>query len=195
MEFSIFTQYLIIVNIVGAVIYLINMLLYRFTASLEIDKLVTLAAILGATPGIVLCILLFDRKSVKENMMSRVFVFPVLIIQIIVYLVVSGHVAKDLTFAFWEFFEQHKLLLGYLGIINVITFICFAIDKLAAIRHKYRIRILVLLGLAFAGGSIGGLLGMYLLRHKTRKDYFTVGIPLILVMQIVVVFYAMNAAW
>ncbi len=36
---------------------------------------------------------------------------------------------------------------------------------------------------------------MYLLRHKTKKDYFTVGISLIMVMQVVVIFYAMNAGW
>ena len=36
---------------------------------------------------------------------------------------------------------------------------------------------------------------MYLLRHKTRKDYFTVGLPLIIGMQIVLLFYVMNAAW
>ena len=33
---------------------------------------------------------------------------------------------------------------------------------------------------------------MYAFRHKTKKDYFTVGLPLIMVMQVVVVFYMMN---
>lgn len=59
----------------------------------------------------------------------------------------------------------------------------FAIDKIAAIEGRSRIRIVTLLGLAFIGGSIGGLIAMYLFRHKIRKDYFTVGIPLIMVMQ------------
>ena len=62
-------------------------------------------------------------------------------------------------------------------------------------RSSGRIRIVTLLGLAFIGGSIGSLLAMYLLRHKTRKDYFTVGVPLIIVMQVVVIFYMMNAGW
>ena len=69
------------------------------------------------------------------------------------------------------------------------------IDKIAAIERKSRIRIVTLLGLSFVGGSIGGIIAMYLLRHKTRKDYFTVGLPLIIVMQIVLLFYVMNAAW
>ena len=63
------------------------------------------------------------------------------------------------------------------------TFAAFAIDKIHAIEGKSRIRILTLLGLAFMGGSVGALLGIYILRHKTKVDYFTVGIPLIMVMQ------------
>ena len=75
------------------------------------------------------------------------------------------------------------------------TFVAFAVDKVNAAEHRSRIRIVTLLGLAFIGGSLGGLLAMYLLRHKTKKDYFTVGIPLIIVTQIVVLIYAMNAGW
>lgn len=72
------------------------------------------------------------------------------------------------------------------------TFAAFAIDKIVAIERKPRIRIVTLLGLSFVGGSIGGIIAMYLHRHKTRKDYFTVGLPLIIVMQIVLLFYVMN---
>ena len=73
--------------------------------------------------------------------------------------------------------------------------LAFAIDKFAAIEHRSRIRIVTLLGLSFLGGSFGGLLAMYLLRHKTKKDYFTIGIPLIIIMQIIVLFYIMNIPW
>lgn len=69
----------------------------------------------------------------------------------------------------------------------------FAVDKARAIQHESRI--ITLSGLAFVGGSVGALLAMYLLHHKTRKDYFTVGVPLIMVMQVFVLFYAMNAGW
>ena len=91
---------------------------------------------------------------------------------------------ETLNFAFWTFFSQHKILLWYEVMINVVTFIIFAVDKYKAIRHKYRIRVVTLLGLAFIGGSIGGLLSMYLFRHKTRKPAFTVGIPIMMAMQI-----------
>lgn len=108
---------------------------------------------------------------------------------------IKGHHADNITLAFWEFFAKYKILLIYLAIINFIAFAAFAVDKVNAAEHRLRIRIVTLLGLAFVGGSIGSLLAMYLLRHKTGKDYFTVGIPLIMVMQVVVIFYAMNAGW
>ena len=126
------------------------------------------------------------------NMMSRVFLICVLIIQIIAMLFIKGFHGEEINIAFWEFFGRNKILMIYLGIINVITFLAFAIDKLHAIKGKRRIRIITLLGFAFVGGSAGALLGMYTLRHKTKVDYFTVGVPLIMIMQAVVVFFVMN---
>lgn len=172
-----------------------NTLLYRFTTKGQIDVVLTIASLLGGALGIVLAILIFDRKAEKGNMMSRVFVSCILVIQIILFLVIRGHYANHITLAFWTFFDQHKILVAYLVIINFITFAAFAVDKIAAIERKSRIKIVTLLALSFFGGSIGGLIAMYLLRHKTKKDYFTVGIPLIMIMQVVLLFYAMNANW
>ena len=67
------------------------------------------------------------------------------------------------------FLEKHKILTIYLGVINIVTFFFFAIDKYRAVRNKSRIRIITLLGMAFAGGSVGALPGIYLLRHKTEE--------------------------
>ena len=143
-------------------------------------------------PQDMIIIALFDRKSVKENMMSRVFVICVLIIQLVAVLFFKGVHGEQITFAFWEFFGKYKILIVYLVVINFISFAAYAIDKINAIKGRSRIRIITLLGLAFVGGSIGALLGMYILRHKIRVDYFTVGIPLIMIMQVVVVFFLMN---
>ena len=193
-EMSPFMTYLVIINITGFILYLINTLLYRFTAEGQIDAVLTIVSLLGGSLGIVVSILIFDRKAEKGNMMSRVFVSCILVIQVVLFLVLRGHHADHLTLAFWTFFDRHKILIAYLVIINFITFAAFAVDKIAAIERKSRIRIVTLLALAFFGGSVGGLIAMYLLRHKTRKDYFTVGIPLIMIMQVVLLFYAMNAA-
>lgn len=185
-------RYLIAINIIGFIMYFINFLLYKYTKSANIDVILTLLALAGGSLGIFAFIVIFDRKSVKENMMSRVFIICVLIIQIIAMLFIKGFHGEEINIAFWEFFGRNKILMIYLGIINVITFLAFAIDKLHAIKGKRRIRIITLLGLAFVGGSAGALLGMYTLRHKTKVDYFTVGVPLIMIMQAVVVFFVMN---
>ena len=185
-------KYLIAINIIGFLMYFINFLLYKYTKTANIDVLLTLLTLAGGSLGIFAFIVIFDRKSVKENMMSRVFIICVLIIQIIAMLFIKGFHGEEINIAFWEFFGRNKILMIYLGIINVITFLAFAIDKLHAIKGKRRIRIITLLGLAFVGGSAGALLGMYTLRHKTKVDYFTVGVPLIMIMQAVVVFFVMN---
>lgn len=190
-----FEYYLIIVNGIGFLFYLINMWLYSHTAEGQVDKFLTILSLAGGSVGILLAILLFDRKAVKDNMMSRVFIACVFVIQVVILLMVNGHHADTITFAFWKFFTDYKLLLIYFGIINFVAFVMFAIDKVNAAEHRSRIRIVTLLGVAFIGGSVGGLMAMYLLHHKTQKDYFTVGIPLIMIMQVVVAFYILNAGW
>lgn len=194
MELGVFEYYLIVVNVIGFVLFAVNTWLYSHTADGQIDVALTITSLLGGSAGILLSILVFDRKAEKGNMMSRVFIACIFVIQIVILLMVKGFVAKNITFAFWSFFDQHKVLITYLVVINFITLAAFAIDKIAAIEGRSRIRIVTLLGLAFIGGSLGGLIAMYLFRHKIRKDYFTVGIPMIMLMQVFVIFYFMNMA-
>lgn len=190
-----FEYYLIAVNVVGFALFAINAWLYNNTPEGQVDSLLTVTCLLGGSVGILLSMILIDPKAVKANMMSRVFIACVLVIQIVILLVIKGHVAGELTLAVADFFSAHKLLVAYLIIINVVTLCAYAVDKIAAIERKSRIRNITLLGLAFIGGSLGALIAMYVFRHKTKKDYYTVGVPLIILMQIVVIAYAMNAAW
>ncbi len=190
---KIFEKYLVIINIIGFLMYLINMWLYSHTKEGQVDKFLTILSLAGASPGILLAIVLFDKKAHKGTMMSRVFVISVFIIQIILFLMWKGYMNDKITLALWEQFLKHRILLIYFGIINFITFIVFAIDKVNAQEHRSRIKIVTLLGLSFIGGSIGALLAIYLLHHKTKKDYFTVGIPIIMIMQVIVLFYLLNA--
>jgi uncharacterized membrane protein YsdA (DUF1294 family) len=53
-----------------------------------------------------------------------------------------------------------------------LTLLIFGIDKLKAKKNYYRISEKNLILMCFLGGGIGGLLGMYLFRHKIRKWYF-----------------------
>lgn len=75
---------------------------------------------------------------------------------------------------------------------NAAACIAFAVDKYRAVRRHSRIRIVTLLLLAFLGGSVGALLAMAVFRHKTRKDYFSIGVPMMLVTHIILLFYIMN---
>lgn len=187
-----FEKYLVIINIIGFLMYLINMWLYSHTKEGQVDKFLTILSLAGASSGILLAIVLFDKKAHKGTMMSRVFVISVFIIQIILFLMWKGYMNDKITLALWEPFLKHRILLIYFGIINFITFIVFAIDKVNAQEHRSRIKIVTLLGLSVIGGSIGALLAIYLLHHKTKKDYFTVGIPIIMIMQVIVLFYLLN---
>lgn len=58
------------------------------------------------------------------------------------------------------------------------------VDKYKARKNLWRIRESTLMAVAALGGSLGSLLGMYTVRHKTKHAKFTIGIPAILAAQI-----------
>lgn len=86
MNLGIFEYYLIGVNIIGFFLYLLNMFLYSHTENGQVDAILTIWSLIGGSVGILLAILLFDRKAVKDNMMSRVFIACVFVIQVIILL-------------------------------------------------------------------------------------------------------------
>ena len=77
----------------------------------------------------------------------------------------------------------------YLIAINTVTLMAYIIDKIKAKRHAWRIPEATLLGLAIIGGSIGALIGIFIIRHKSRHLKFKLGVPIILVLQIVAYTY------
>ena len=81
------------------------------------------------------------------------------------------------------------LILLYLLIINALAFLLMLADKRKAEKNLWRIPESTLLTAAAFGGSIGALLGMYRLRHKTRHLKFTLGVPAILIAQIALVVF------
>jgi uncharacterized membrane protein YsdA (DUF1294 family) len=76
------------------------------------------------------------------------------------------------------------LLLIYLVVVNVATFVVYGIDKLKARRGKWRVPEATLLTLAAVGGSIGAWCGMRVWRHKTLHAKFRYGVPAIIIAQI-----------
>ncbi len=85
------------------------------------------------------------------------------------------------------------IIIGYILCINLIGFIAMYIDKKRAKRNEWRIKEGTLISIALLGGGIGGIIGMYKFRHKTKKLKFTVGFPTILITQIVLIAYCLIA--
>ncbi len=72
----------------------------------------------------------------------------------------------------------------YLVLINALAFGLMLADKRRARKKLWRIPESTLMVTALLGGSLGALVGMYTAHHKTRHRKFTVGIPLILALQL-----------
>ena len=77
------------------------------------------------------------------------------------------------------------ILYLYLAIINALGFLLMLIDKWKAKKNLWRIPEATLLGVAVLGGSLGAILGMNLVRHKTKHLKFSIGLPVIFAVQVV----------
>ena len=80
------------------------------------------------------------------------------------------------------------LLFFYLIIINILALVFTVSDKLRAIKHKRRISEFTLMTFAALGGSVTMLITMLIIRHKTRHLKFMLGIPVIILIQLSIVF-------
>lgn len=76
--------------------------------------------------------------------------------------------------------------------LNLLTFIIYGIDKLKAKNAKWRISEATLIFFAIIGGSIGAWLGLQVWRHKTQHKKFYIGIPVIIILQVVATIYVLT---
>lgn len=79
----------------------------------------------------------------------------------------------------------------YLAAITLITFIAFAIDKSKSKSKSRRIPERTLLIMSAIGGSLGALLAMHFVRHKTQHAKFKYGIPAMLAVHIALLAYVL----
>ncbi|OGH69281.1 MAG: hypothetical protein A3I29_01380 [Candidatus Magasanikbacteria bacterium RIFCSPLOWO2_02_FULL_44_11] len=84
--------------------------------------------------------------------------------------------------------ELNPGLLVYLIIVNLVTLIVFAVDKISSQSNAWRTRERTLLLLTLLGGTVGALFAMYFFRHKTRKGSFLMLFSVILLIQLALVF-------
>ena len=82
-----------------------------------------------------------------------------------------------------------KNILVYLLMINLIGFLMVWSDKRKAKKGKWRIPEQTLFIVTALGGGIGTIVGMYTFRHKTQKLKFTIGLPAVVILEIVAVIY------
>lgn len=80
------------------------------------------------------------------------------------------------------------LVFIYFVIVNTITYMLYAIDKMRAKKKKdtQRIPERMLLIMTAIGGSVGALIAMKVHRHKIRKIKFYLGVPLILTIHVAI---------
>jgi len=79
------------------------------------------------------------------------------------------------------------ILLGYLIVINSYAYILMGIDKSYARKQKRRVPEKQLFLVSAIGGAAGSWLGMRSFRHKTKHHSFTIGIPMLLLTNIIVI--------
>lgn len=81
--------------------------------------------------------------------------------------------------------NEIDVLIWYLLGVNVISFSLMGIDKRKAMRKNWRVPERTFWGLGLLGGALGLLVGMSWFRHKTKHASFKVGVPFLLIVNIV----------
>ncbi len=86
----------------------------------------------------------------------------------------------------------NQVLYAYIAVISLISVIATIVDKRNAIRGRWRISEDMLFVLASLGGSVAMYITMRLIHHKTRYKKFMLGLPLVVLIQGVVLWYLLR---
>lgn len=93
-----------------------------------------------------------------------------------------------------NFFAQHPFAVFVL-LMNILGFLLMGIDKASAKRKLSRISERTLMTVAALLGAAGVLLGMFVFHHKIRKPKFQWGVPILLLIQCVLVYFILTINW
>ena len=152
-----------------------------------------LLTLFGAPIGVLLACLVWDPRMRKAHV---ALVFEALCM-LAVWALIAAHIFGwhrfDINRLRQSLTESHIVLWIYLATVNIVTLVLFLLDKTRAKAGGWRVREAVLLGFSFIGGAAGGLLGMHLAHHKVRTYYFRFGLPVMLVIELAVVAYLLQA--
>lgn len=84
--------------------------------------------------------------------------------------------------------------LMYIAVISLFAVMLTIHDKNAARKNARRIRERTLIIVSIIGGSAAMLITILAIRHKTRHAKFMVGIPMIIIVQILIIVFALNSS-
>ena len=195
MSLTSFQWYVIAINIIAFLVYTIDYQIYKHGGDgIKPEILCNIVTIFGGAFGTLVAEVLWNRRINKLNAQSRIYTVVCLIIQIAFFWVLWGPNHETAKAQALSFYDSHKNLCVYYLIINIVTFILFAIDKIKALVGAWRIREVILLGLCLLGGGVGGILAMDICNHKVKSMHFMVGVPLLICAHLVLIaFIAVGA--
>lgn len=197
--------YLIAINIVTFLAFVIDLLLCLWRPELEDSAanslILNVFPIIGGAAGMLLALFILTglgrgHRINKDNIAWWFLAFACLIVWGLFVAARYGFISLDanlgLLFSSWNL-SRLRVLGIYAAIINVLTFMAFVWDKFIAANgndFSKRTPEARLLGLCLLGGSVGGLLAMHIVRHKTRKWYFVWGLPFFIAINLGTILYA-----
>ena len=175
-----FALYLIAVNALSFVVHACAFAIVRRSGRGNVRRpALNILTLAGGGAGTLVALVLWDRHVTKDNSLAHVLAVS----SVLFWVAVAGfrYVAPfdPVTFAA-NLSGVSVALVCYLALINLVAFVCFAVDKWRAVRGAWRVPEVTLLGLSLAGGALGGLGAMVLLRHKIRSPQFAWGVPMAL---------------
>ncbi len=83
-------------------------------------------------------------------------------------------------------------IITILLILNIFGFVLVSLDKYKAKNKLWRIPERSFFILSIMGGSIGVYIGLFVFNHKTRNWYFMSVMPLIILIQIIFIYFLLN---
>lgn len=200
-----FLLYLIIMNVVTFLAFTVDFFLCMVNPDLDNSAanslILDVFPIAGGAVGMLLALFVWGglgrgHRMNKDNIAWWFLAIVCLVVWGLVVAAKFGLITLDTSIggilSGWDL-GKLRVMGIYLAVLNVITLAAFAWDKhVAESGNDYGRRApeARLLGLCLVGGSVGGMIAMNVVRHKTKKWHFVWGLPLFIILDIAVVLYA-----
>lgn len=188
-----------LLNLLGFLVYAIYRRFnkaHSYNIANRLYVIVVTLCVIGGAIGVAIASFLYGPKIGKneeDGIAPKLFIIGTAILYVLIHLVLIGGISSGMKYDFGEYFATHSPVVGYLLLMNALSFIFFVFDKISSIkRWNNRVSISMLLIISFLGGAAGGILAMVLFKHKIRKTYFIYPLPIMLATHMYVLLAMMN---